>query len=100
MNGYVTEDGDTACSQIILSNLVRENDDVGYGNKAAQRNNLRTGPVATLRGRETDSSAACASSAAPTADESSHSAAGTIHPHLTATFCLYITLTLYCCRPV
>jgi len=41
-----------------------------------------------------DSSGACATSwcALPTVDESSHSGAGMLHPHCSATFFLYITM--------
>jgi len=41
-----------------------------------------------------DSPTVCASCAVPTAYESNHSAMGTLHPHHSATFSLYITL---CC---
>jgi len=42
--------------------------------------------------QEMESPAACASCAVPTADEFSHSAAGTLHPQRSATFSLYVTL--------
>jgi len=48
-----------------------------------------------------DSSAPCATSCAiPTVDESNHSAAGSLHPHYSATFFLFIRPTLRCPIPL
>jgi len=51
-------------------------------------------PRRHLSRQRMDSPAACTSYTLPTANETNHSAAGMLHPHLSATFFLYVTL---CC---